>query len=169
MTRRLSRGFSLIELMVVIAIIAIMVSLAVPSFGTGVRAAKERNVVQRLTQDFMWARGAAATADASTLNSSLNGAPTLTVRVNADCSWTTAVNGTTDAKHSMTTDAVTAAAPGVACSGTGLTLPATFTFTPQGFVNTTGTLIYTGTATTTPLKFQILYSGAIFRAASSAS
>ena len=169
MNQRSNRGFSLIELMVVIAIIAIMAAIAVPSFGAGVRNARERSIVQRMMQDFMWARGAAATVDASTLNSSLSGPPTLTFVLKSDCSWTTAVNGTTDTKHSMTSAAVSAISTGVACSGTGLTLPATFTFTPQGFVNTTGTLTFTGTATQTPLNFKILYSGAIFRAASSAS
>jgi type IV fimbrial biogenesis protein FimT len=171
MTRLRLRGFSLIELMVVIAIIAIMLAIAVPSFGNSVRASKERSVAQRMTQDFLWARGAAGANDASTLSTKIvvAGVPTITFVVRSDCSWTTAINGIPEPDHTMSAAAVTAAAPGVSCGGTGLTLPATFTFTPQGFVDTTGTLLFTGTAYAAPLKFQILYSGAIFRAASSAS
>lgn len=165
MNRRLQRGFSLIELLVVIAIIGIMLAIAVPSFGSSVRASREKSVMQHLTQDFQWARGAAASTDASTLGvPGATGTPTLTVVVRSDCSWTTAVNGTTDNNHSMTTAAVTSTAPGISCTGVGMTLPATFTFTSQGFVNTTGTLQFNTQAySAQPAQFQILYSGAMFR------
>jgi len=162
MIRRTQRGFSLIELLVVIAIIAIMMAIAVPSFGSSVRASRERSAVQRLTQDFMWARGASASNDASTLLTGTSGAPTLKVLVNADCTWTTTVNNTTDPKHSMTSTTLASIAPNAACTATGMTLPATFTFTPQGFVTTTGTLTFTGASTQT-FALQVLYSGAMFR------
>jgi len=164
MTRRTQRGFTLIELMVTIAVIAIMMAIAVPSFGSGVKVARERSVVQRLTQDFMWARGAAAAADASSLGVAgvtSTTTPTLTLVVKADCTWTTAVNGTTDARHSMTSTALAAIAPSASCTGS-MALPATFTFTSQGFVNNSGTFTFTG-ASTTAYPLQILYSGAIFR------
>jgi len=156
MDRRLQRGFSLIELMVTVAIIAIMLAIGVPSFGNSVHASRERSVVQRMTQDFQWARTAAATQPAT----GAAGATTVQLSIAADCSWSTKVNGTTDANHSMSPSAVTAVAPGVACSGIA---PATFNFTSQGFVDTTGALIFTGTAYTNPFRFQILSSGAMIR------
>ena len=170
MNRHARRGYSLIELLVVIAIIAIMMAMAVPSFGSSVRASRERSAIQRLTQDFMWARGASASNDASTLLSGTTGAPVLRVIVNADCSWRTTVNNVQDPKHSLDTTALAKIAPNVSCAVSGTTMPATFTFTSQGFVTPTGTLTFTGTAyASNPLVFQILYSGAMFRAASSAS
>lgn len=154
MTQRDRRGFSLIELLVVIAIVAIMMAMAVPSFGNSVRTSRERSAVQKLTQDFMWARGSTAA----------NGSPALKIVLKSDCSWKTTVNGVTDDAHSMTPTQLTAIAPGAVC--TGLTLPtdANFIFTSQGTVSTTGTLTFTG-ATAQPFVLQILYSGAMFRVA----
>ena len=160
MTQRTQRGFSLIELMVVIAIIAIMMAMAVPSFGSSVRVSRERSAVQRLTQDFMWARGATASNDASTLLAGTSGSPLLQVKVLADCTWTTTVNGVQDPKHSMTD--LSAIAPGATCSGVGMAMPVTFQFTSQGFVSPTGTLTFHG-ASTQAYALQVLYSGAMFR------
>jgi len=154
MNRHPQRGFSLIELMVTVAIIAVMLAIGVPSFGTSVRAARERTVVQRMTQDFMWVRGTAGAATTTAAQ----------VKIFADCHWTTTINGAADDKHSMTALQVSAQAPGVSCSGIGMALPATFDFNPQGFVSTTGTLQFIGTANPAALKFEILYSGAMFRA-----
>jgi type IV fimbrial biogenesis protein FimT len=156
MHRPSQRGFSLIELMVTVAIIAIMLAIGVPSFGNSVRASRERSVVQRMTQDFQWARTAAATQPAS----GATGPTSVQMTIAGDCSWSTKVNGVVDSTHSMDAATVTRAAPGVACGGIA---PATFTFTPQGFVDTTGQLTFSGSAYSTPLKFQILSSGAMFR------
>jgi len=157
-------GFTLVELMITLAIIALMMVLAVPSFGSASRAARERSAVQKLVQDFAWARGAAGAGDQAALNSSLTAGvtPTLTLTLNADCSWTTAISGTTDSVHSMTTAALSAQAPGIACAATGLTLPATFTFTAQGFVDKTGGVTLTG-ASGQVFPLTIFYSGSIIR------
>ena len=152
MTQRNRRGFSLIELLVVIAIVAIMMAMAVPSFGNGVRASRERSAVQKLTQDFMWARGATAA----------NGSPTLQIVLKANCTWKTTVNGTLDDAHSMTSTQLSAIAPSAACTGMTLPTDVTFLFSSQGFVSSTGTLTFTG-ASTQVFKLQVLYSGAMFR------
>ena len=158
------RGFTLVELMVTIAIIAIMMVLAMPSFGTASRTSRERGVIAHLIQDFTWARGAAGAASAHTLDASIAAttSPTLTLTLNADCTWSTTINGTVNAAHSMTSTSLATLAPGMSCSGTAPTLPATFTFTPQGFVNTTGTVTFTG-ATSTTTQLRVLYSGSILR------
>ena len=174
MNRHARRGFSLIELLVVIAIIAIMMAIAVPSFGSSVRASRERTAIQRLTQDFMWARGASASNDASTLLAGTSGTPTLKVKVFSDCSWITTVNNVQDPKHTVDSTAIASIAPNVSCAVSGTTMPVTFQFTSQGFVSPTGKLTFTGTAyqsanSQNQFVFQILYSGAMFRAASSAS
>lgn len=157
------RGFTLIELMVTISIIAILMLLAMPSFGTASRSARERGVVARLIQDFTWARGAAGAATASALDSSLTAvAPQITLTLNADCTWSTLINGSANATHSMSSTQLALLAPGMTCSGTSPLLPATFAFTSQGFVSPTGTVTLSG-ATTTSAQLRVLYSGAIMR------
>ena len=150
-----SGGFSLIELMVVIAIIAIGVTLAVPYFGGATTTARQRSVVDKMVQDFTWARTAAGVADASTLGYAV-GTPTITIKLwdkaGGGCSWTTqvAVNGSppvTDTTHSMTATDMAKLAPGITCgvATDTLTLPVTFTFDPQGFIGQTGTISYSST------------------------
>jgi type IV fimbrial biogenesis protein FimT len=159
--KRAERGLTLIELMVTVAIIAIMLALAVPSFGNSARASRERGAVQKLAQDFAWARSAAAAADASTLGYAA-GVPVITMAIAANCTWTTAVNGTRDAAHSMDSTTLGTLAPGASCAGTnGLALPATITFSPQGYASASGSFAFTGTTQT--FSFQILYSGSMLR------
>jgi prepilin-type N-terminal cleavage/methylation domain-containing protein len=161
MSKPSNKGFTLVELMVVVGLIAFMLVQAVPSLSSGVRAARERSISQKFIQDFLWARSSATASDASALNAALSGIPSVTLAINADCSWSTSVNGTSDPSHSMSSNDVSAVAS-MSCSGSGLTLPATFTFTSQGYVSSTGTLTMTGSSgQSTPLR--VLHSGAIFR------
>jgi type IV fimbrial biogenesis protein FimT len=164
MRRSLSRGFTLVELIITIAIIAIMMAMAVPQFSSTGRASRERGVVSKLVQDFTWSRGAAGAASANSIDTTLSSTatPVLALTINGDCTWTTTINGTTNVAHSMTSAQLTQLAPGMTCSSTSPTLPATFTFTSLGFVDKTGTVTMTG-ATTTTAQLRILYSGAIMR------
>ena len=155
-------GFSLIELMVTIAVIGFMMVLALPSLGNSARVSRERSLVQQLVQDFTWARGAAGAGNASALLAGTSGAPTLTLKLLADCSWTTQVNGVTDASHSN------ASTSGIACTSVALgaspalVYPVTFTFTPQGYVLTSGNVTATG-ASSQVFMLNILSSGSIIR------
>ncbi|MCK9688505.1 pilus assembly FimT family protein [Scleromatobacter humisilvae] len=156
------RGFSVIELMVTLTIAALLVTLAAPYFGKASAQANERRVKQQLVQDITWARGAAGAADQKSLDASLaSGTPTVTLTINADCSWTTKVSGNVNAAHTMATTPTAMSCAPAATAGVP-TLPTTFTFTPQGFLSSTassGTLVLTGT--TTSYRLQILYSGSV--------
>ncbi len=158
------RGFSVIELMVTIAIAALLMTLAMPYFGKTTTQAYERRVKQQMVQDFAWARGAAGAADQKSLDATLSsGTPTVTWKVNADCTWTTQISGTTNAAHTTTTTPTTmVCAP--AASG-GLAVGTWYTLTPTGFVTNSagspvsGTLVITGTTQT--FQLQLLYSGSM--------
>ena len=146
------RGFTLIELMVVVAIIALAIALAVPYFGGAATTARQRSVVDKMIEDFSWARASAGVADASTLGiAGVTGAPTVQVILNNQaahgCSWTTKINGTVDPAHSMTDVDIGKLAPGITCgiATDTLALPATFNFDAQGFISQTGSITYSST------------------------
>lgn len=170
MTRR--RGFSLIELLVTIAIIAIMMALAMPSVGRAALTARERGVEQKFIQDFTWARGAAGAADASVLNSSISGAPIVVLTLQSGGTWTTTIQGSagtvTDSSHSMTTlpSGVTIPCTSVISNGLpALTFPITFTFTSTGFLASTssgGNVTFTGSSGQA-FPLAILQSGSIIQ------
>lgn len=144
-----STGFTLVELMVTLALLVLVAMQAVPSIGQAVTVARERSVVQKFVQDYDWLRSRAGSA-------------TVALTFNADCSWSATINGAADADHSMTAAALGSTAPSFACSGGTLALPVTFTFTRQGFVSPNGTLVLTG-ASGQGWPLQVLYSGSIVR------
>ena len=158
-SRAHQRGFSVIELMVTIAIAGLMLTLAMPYFGRATTQANERRIKQQLVQDFTWARGAAGAADQKSLDSSLaSGTPTVTMTINANCTWTTKISTNTNSAHTLAATPTTmACAP--ATTGGVPTLPVTITFSPQGFVDKAGTLVMTGTTQT--YQLQLLYSGSV--------
>lgn len=143
----LRAGFTLIEVLIVIAIISVLASLALPSLGTMVATGRERSTVDKLTQDFDWLRVQAASAAAS-------------LTLNPDCTWTATVNGAIDAVHSMTAATLTSRAIQLSCQNGTLTLPVTFAFSTQGYSSASGTLtVVGGHGQSWPL--QVLYSGSI--------
>ena len=155
-------GFSLIELMVTVAVIGFMMVLGLPSLGNSVRTSRERAAVQQFVQDFTWARGAAGSSDASLLLSGATGAPTLQLTLNADCSWTTTVNGTTEPVHTVTPSGITCTSSAVGTTIPALTYPILFKFTPQGYVAPSGNVTATG-ASGQVFKLNIFSSGSIIQ------
>ncbi len=94
------RGFSLIELMVTLAMLAIALLLAAPSLSDAIQNARASSVLRRFPQDMAWARNRAATSSEG-----------VKVVVNGDCTWSTQVRipGSTNtmtwteqSNHSMT-------------------------------------------------------------------
>jgi prepilin-type N-terminal cleavage/methylation domain-containing protein len=173
-TLRSSRGFSLIELMVTIAIVGIMLSLALPYASNTLGRSKQRSVPSQFIRDFQWARGAAGAGNATVLSNSSqtygSGTPTIAVTLNSDCTWTTTVTvggtTTTDTVHSMTSTNLASAGGSFACTATSpLTLPATFTFDTLGGVNNSGKFAFAGTSSSTTVTWnmQILNSGTLIR------
>lgn len=159
-TRNGSAGFTLVELAITISIIAILMTVGSTWFGTSVRTTKERGVQERFLQDFGWARAASAVADASVLNASLSGPPTLSITLNANCSWSASVNGSADARHSMTSSQLSDLGLAMTCSGTAV--PATFVFDNLGGVGTAGSVMFTGS--TNNWVLQVMGSGSVVRA-----
>lgn len=151
--RRQSTGFTLIELMVTISVIAIMLALAMPSMNTTISNSRDRGVVQKFSQDYDWLRSKA-------------GSSTVTLTINADCSWQASVNNVADAAHSMAAADLAAIKSTVTCAGSGATplaLPATLSFNAQGFeTGPTGGLTFRA-ANGQAWPLQILYSGSIVR------
>lgn len=57
--RKLQKGFSLIELMVVVAVMGIMLTWAIPNFGPMMRNYELRSAVDRINNSIGWARAEA--------------------------------------------------------------------------------------------------------------
>ncbi len=150
MKRLAASGMTLIELMIVISIIGIMVATMAPLMG-GVNAnSRERSVVEQFLQDYDWARGRGASGAAASLV------------LNKDCTWTSTTGSPDDPAHSLSAATLGTNAPGLTCAGVSLALPATFTFTGQGFSSATGTVTFTGSkGGSWPL--QVLFSGSVVR------
>ena len=163
-TRRRWQGFSLIELLVTVAIIGVMFALGAASFGSTVRKARERTIVQKFVGDVAWARGLASRKGVN-----VTGASRVQIVLGADCTWATttplaAASSGEQTAHSMSAAEIAAQSAGIACAGSnGLALPATFTFNADGSVSTSGNITFTGTTETWVLR--MLFSGSVVRQA----
>lgn len=144
------RGFTLIELMVTISVVAILLALVMPSVGQSIATSRARSVVYEFKQDFASLRGVAATNPQG-----------VTMTLNADCSWSASVGGVADTQHSQTSAQVSSMLGG---SGAGFTcasgLPKTFTFSAQGFVSPAATISFTSASGQT-WTLNVLTSGTI--------
>lgn len=153
-------GYTLIELLVTVAVIGVLLAVAGPSLSMALLASRERAVVQRFTQDYEWLRSQAGSA----------GVTATSLTVNANCAWSASVSvagvAAVNADHSMTAGGLTQMSPNSSFSctspGASLPLPVTFNFTSQGFVSPNGILQVSGNSGTR-WQLQVLYSGSIVR------
>ncbi len=153
-------GFTLLELLVVIVIVAIIGTLALPSFLASIRSQHDTDLVTKLAQDIAWARGDAIAGW------------TVSLTLKADGSWSVADNapGATSAalaEHSLSTAQLNADAPGASCAvsdcagSTSGSCAATLSFDSMGMVSgaPAGVLSYANGATNSSL--QIFSSGVV--------
>ena len=122
MDRRPAHGFTLIELMVTIAVAAILGMLVVPNLVSMVQAGKASVLVNQLPQDVAWARNQAVTTQR----------PVVLTIGPGNCVWSTTVGGVRSAEHSLLDAA--GKYPGVICSVSGGGSQ-TLTFNSEGFVS----------------------------------
>ena len=158
--RSRAAGFTLLELLVVIVIVAILGTLALPSFLASIRSRHDADLVTKLAQDIAWARGDAIAGW------------TVTLTLGADGSWSVADNapGATTAalaEHSMSSAQLQADAPGASCAvsdcagSTSSSCAATLSFDAMGMVSgaPAGVLSYANGAINSSL--QIFSSGVV--------
>ncbi len=150
--RMRARGFTLIELMVVLLIAAVIAVIALPSIRNPVRDQQTEALASRFQQDLAWLRGQA-----------VSGATTATLTIGAGCTWTVATGGgNNDVAHSMTAATLAATAPGTTCNATMTSIsfdplgmatiaPGTLASQTIAFIPTTGSSV----------TLQIFDSGAI--------
>ncbi len=144
-------GFTLLELVVTIAIAGILTSIALPSMLSLTSQREADSVGQDFEQDVAWARSEAVA-----------GVPQVSVTLNPDCSWSTVENGSSTpvASHSKTTTQVQAQSPGLTCSGipTGGIL---LSFSNLGLVSATSSPVIGFGSGSGALQMQIFSSGVI--------
>ena len=121
-----ARGFTLLELLVVIAVAAILASIALPNFSSQIASSHAQSLMNQFASDVSWARSKAVASD-ETVTMNFN---------NPACTWqtTTLINGTTTtfAAHTMSSSALASGNYSqVQCSGGAVTM----TFTPDGLVS----------------------------------
>lgn len=144
------RGFTLIELAVTIAVVALLAAVVLPYLGGTISNSRSRTVVAKFTQDFAWLRNTAGT-----------GTHTVTLTLNADCSWAGTVDGNADSARSYSTAQVQQESPGMGCTGqSGTALPVTLTFNSQGFVAPSANFTFSA-STGQQWPMQVLGSGTL--------
>ncbi|MEW6560244.1 MAG: GspH/FimT family pseudopilin [Pseudomonadota bacterium] len=151
------RGFTLVEMMVTIAIAALLGLMVVPNLVSMVDSGKTSVLVNKFPQDVAWARNQAVTTQQPV---------TITLGANT-CTWSTSVGGTVSAEHSLTASQLAASYPNVSCTITGGTAQ-TLTFDSQGFINTAPTITVTAAHGQT-WTLQVLASGSVILNANTAS
>ena len=147
------RGFTLLELLVTIAVAAILASIALPNFSSQIASGHAQSLMNQFASDVSWARSKAVSSD-ETLAVAYN---------NPGCTWQSGiyVNGnftTTFAAHTMNSSQLASGNYNqVQCSGAA----GTMIFTPDGLVSGTPASNLTFSAGGQKWTLMVLPSGSI--------
>ena len=164
--RRPQHGFTLIELMVTIAVAALLGLVALPNLANMIDASRTSVLVNKFQQDVAWARNQAVTAHI----------PVQIVLGPGNCQWTTqtgsysggSTSWTTSTEHSMTV-AQASSSSGATCQfSTGTATTLTLSFNSQGFVSSAPSVTVTAPKGQT-WSLQVLASGSVLINSGSAS
>jgi prepilin-type N-terminal cleavage/methylation domain-containing protein len=157
-TRLAPGGFTIVELLLVMAVTGIMMAFAVPRFSAAIADTRDRSAMEKFLQDYEWLRGVAGRP----------GVTAATLVLNTDCTWTTRLTAsgttTTDVEHSLTAAEVSQMRAVLLCTGSApnpINLPVTFNVSSAGFVTPNGNLTFQGRNQTWPM--QVLFSGSLVR------
>jgi len=138
------KGFTLIELMVIIAIMAIIAAIAIPQYNIWMVRARIQGASGHLQQDITWAEGYAIRSGYPVQVSVSSGGTT------GGCSWsiTPAASNVSQQVPQMSTAEFASRYPNTVCNTiTGSTFSSTFSITPTGMVYGSNNTI-TGSAVT---------------------
>lgn len=165
---RPAQGFTLIELMVTVAVAAILGLLVVPDLVSTVDASKTSVLVNQFPQDVAWARNQAVTTQ-QPVRMLLGPGPQCVWQVQTASYQNGQPVWTTQDAHSMTGAQVAAQFPNAKCpalpSGTALTV----NFNTQGFLDTAVPTITVSDAHGQTWTLQVLASGTVLLNADTAS
>ena len=119
-----ARGFTLLELLTVIAVAAILAAIALPNFSTQIASGHAQSLMNQFASDVSWTRSKAVASD-ETMTMQFN---------NPACTWqTTTANGALVVAHTMTSSELASGNYSqVQCSSGGTV---NMTFTPDGLVS----------------------------------
>lgn len=164
------RGFTLIELIVVIGIVALLAAVGIPAFLGALQSRHNTDLAYKFGQDFAWARGEA-----------IAGAM-VTMVLNSDGSWSVSETATNSnqptsalADHSLSSAQLLADAPGTSCvvtncaGSSSASCQATMTFDTMGMVTNAPAGVLTFKSGQTSHSLQIFSSGAIVESPCNAS
>jgi len=156
------RGFTLVEMLVTIAIAALLGVMVVPNLIDMVDSGKTSVLVNKFPQDVAWARNQAVTTQqAVSMTLSTSG-----------CDWQTTVNGNVIAEHSMTN--ASTLYPGVSCAIQQAPTTGKLVFDNQGFItdgigNAAAPVITVTARQGQTWTMQLLSSGSVILSSNTAS
>ncbi len=152
---RAERGFTLVELMFTLLVMAILLAVAVPSFLSVLQGQHGTDLANQFAQDMAWAQGEALSGQVVQIVLTVNG------------SWTTTENGQAVPDHSLSMAQLQADDPGATCTlqpataGASSSCAATLSFDSLGIVSGAPVGVVQYHVGSSVSSFQVFASGAV--------